>query len=169
MNSGNRPSLPSHGARWAVFLALGTIVAAGAALTVYYAPGRPGSATEEGIRQFAESYFAVWSDGDMAAYREHFAPAAQIAFVEGGQIVRVVQRDPFVAQQAENIVKAGAKMTERMTSFSVNTDGTAAQVTADWELRRGRQITIGVDRFTLIRDPHGLWKIAFLLFYERDR
>ena len=169
MKPENRPSLPSHGARWAVFLALGTIVAAGAALTVYYAPGRPNSATEEGIRQFAESYFAVWSDGDMAAYREHFVPSAQIALVADGQVVRVVERDPFVAQQAEGIVKAGVKMTERMTSFSVNTDGTAALVTADWELRRGSQITVGVDRFTLIRDPHGLWKIAFLLFYERDR
>jgi hypothetical protein len=161
--------VPSPHTRPALILATGAVVCALAALSAYYVTSRPGQLTEEGIRKFTESYFTVWSNGDMAAYREHFAAAARIAYVQDRAVVKVMERDPFVDQQAEAIAKAGVKMIERMTSFSVDTDGTGAQVTADWELKRGNEITVGVDRFTLIRAPDGLWKIVFLLFYERAR
>jgi hypothetical protein len=164
-----RPSLPPPYMWPALLLGLGAVVFAVAALSVYYVNSRPSSLTEEGIRKFTESYFAVWSKGDMAAYREHFTPAARIAYVQDGAVVKVLDRDPFVDQQTEAVTKASAKMTERMTSFAVNCDGTAAQVTADWELKRGNEISVGVDRFTLIRAPDGLWKIAFLLFYEHRK
>jgi hypothetical protein len=164
----SRSSWPPPHTWAAMSLALGAGVIALASLGVYYASSRPSPLTEEGIRKFTESYFSVWSNGDMAAYREHFAPAARIAYVQGGAVVKVMDRDPFVDQQAEAVARAPVKMVERMTSFTCNSDGTAAQVTADWELKRGNEVTVGVDRFTLIRASDGLWKIAFLLFYERS-
>ncbi len=169
MKDRSRAPAPSPHTRPALILVIGALACLLAALSVYFVTSRQAQFTEEGIRKFTESYFAVWSAGDMAAYREHFAAAARIAYVHDSTVVKVMERDPFVDQQTEAIAKVGVKMTERMTSFSVNTDGTAAQVTADWELKRGNDISVGVDRFTLIRAPDGLWKIAFLLFYERSR
>ena len=119
------------------------------------------------IRPFLESYFGTWSAGDMAAYRAHFDPAAQIAMAERGEIVWVEERDPFVAEQAKLIRESPVPMVERMTTFTAEADAAAAQATAGWELQKGGRTITGVDRFTLIRDPQGQWKILFLVFYGR--
>ena len=54
-----------------------------------------------------------------------------------------------------------------MTTFTAEADAAAAQATAGWELQKGGQKITGVDRFTLVRDPQGQWKILFLVFYQR--
>jgi hypothetical protein len=175
--------------RYALFLTITAVLAAWIGIAVYAAlrpagkaaepsaVGQPGAAapasdalradpaTREEIRRFIESYFAVWSRGDMAAYAAKFDPAAQIALVEGGKVLQMVARDPFVVNQTE--ATARTRMTERMTSFAVDADKDAAQVVAQWELKRGEEKEVGVDRFTLMRDPQGQWRIVFLLFYGR--
>jgi hypothetical protein len=122
---------------------------------------------QEDIRPFLESYFGTWSAGDMTAYRAHFDPSARIAMVERGEIVYITELDPFVAEQSKLIRESTVPMVERMTTFTAESDAAAAQATAGWELQKGGQTITGVDRFTLIRDPQGQWKILFLVFYGR--
>ena len=59
-----------------------------------------------------------------------------------------------------------------MTSFTADEDERAATVVAQWELTRGtgdgKEVERGVDRFTLMRDGRGKWKIAALVFYETE-
>jgi len=62
-----------------------------------------------------------------------------------------------------------SRAVERMTGFRADEDRHAATVTVDWLLERGDMRQRGVDRFTLIRDPEGVWKIATLVFYVTDR
>jgi hypothetical protein len=129
--------------------------------------GAADSAAHDDIRHFIESYFRDWSAGDMAAYKAHFDPSARIAFVTDGRVVDALDRDPFVAEQARLIGVSPVRMVERMTSFTVEADETAAHVTAGWELRKGPETSTGVDRFTLIHGPEGQWRIVHLLFYPR--
>ena len=56
---------------------------------------------------------------------------------------------------------------ERYLSFEAEADDRAASVTAQWELTNARGVTTGVDRFVLVKDFNGDWRIASLLFYER--
>jgi hypothetical protein len=148
---------------WLVGLLVGAAVGGGTAMWCL----RRAEPAEQDIRPFLESYFGTWSAGDMAAYRAHFDPAAQIAMVERGEVVDIAELDPFVAGQAKLIRAAAVPMVERMTTFTVESDAAAAQATAGWELQKGGQTITGVDRFTLIRDPQGQWKILFLVFYGR--
>jgi ketosteroid isomerase-like protein len=149
--------------------AIGVTVGVGAILlSGGHCPAKGDSGAHEDIRQFIESYFRVWSAGDMKAYASHFDPSARIALVADGRVLEALDRDPFVAQQAENMAASPVPMKEHMTSFTVEADETAAHVTAGWELHKGPETSTGVDRFTLIRDPQGQWKIVYLVFYARN-
>ena len=150
-------------ALWLVGLLLGAAVGGGTALWFL----RRAEPAQDDIRSFLESYFGTWSARDIAGYRSHFDPAAEIAMVEQGEIVYVVQLDPFVEEQAKLISESREPMVEWMTTFTAQADAAAAQATVGWELQKGSQTITGVDRFTLIRDPQGQWKILFLVFYGR--
>lgn len=115
------------------------------------------------LKPFLESYFATWSAGDMDSYRSHFHPFAVITLVDRGEVVLSIPRDEFVALQAKAIARA--RMVERMTSFAADEDDCAASVTAKWLLEKEGTKKTGVDRFTLIRDREGSWRIVALLFY----
>jgi hypothetical protein len=58
-----------------------------------------------------------------------------------------------------------------MLSFTAREDATAATVVAQWELTRQpgskKSIILGVNRFTLMRDERGAWRIIALVFYTR--
>ena len=115
------------------------------------------------LKPFLENYFATWSAGDMDGYRSHFHRSAVVTLVDEGEIVLSMPRDEFVSSQEEAIARA--RMVERMTSFTADEDDRAANVTAKWLLEKGATKKRGVDRFTLIRDTKGKWKIVALLFY----
>ena len=115
------------------------------------------------LEPFLQSYFATWSAGNMDAYRSHFHPSAVISLVDQGILVLSMPRDEFVSFQTEAIARA--EMVERMTSFTADEDDRAASVTAKWLLEKEGTEKTGVDRFTLIRDREGRWKIIALLFY----
>jgi hypothetical protein len=117
------------------------------------------------LEPFLASYFASWSAGDMAGYREHFHQRAVIAAVTEGILTLSMSRDEFVQYQERAVL--GKTLTERMTSFTANEDEVAATVTAEWVLDDGERTTTGVDRFTLIRDRLGNWRIVSLLYYTR--
>jgi ketosteroid isomerase-like protein len=144
----------------------GILLSAALIALVLLAPARGGPVAEKEIRQFAESYFRDWSAGDIAAYRAHFDESAQIAFVRDGQVVECQALEPFIRQQDQMLREAKGTMSERMTSFRVQFDAVTAHVTAHWELTHGREKTVGVDRFTLLRNPRGQWKILYLVFYH---
>ena len=115
------------------------------------------------LKPFLESYFSTWSAGDMDAYRSHFHPSAVVALVDQGHVILSMPRDEFVSSQTEAIARA--RMVERMTSFTADEDDRAASVTAKWLLEKEGAEKTGVDRFTLIRDAKGKWRIVALLFY----
>jgi hypothetical protein len=146
---------------WLAGLVVGAAVVGGIAFHLL----RP-AAPHQDIRSFLESYFSDWSAGDLAAYRSHFDPAARIALVRQGEIVYVAPLDPFLDEEASLLRASATPVVERMTTFTADADATAAQAAAGWELRKGSETTTGVDRFTLIRDPQGQWKILFLVFYQ---
>jgi hypothetical protein len=151
---------------------VGAIVLAAAFLAGReFAPARPeGLAHDrEEIRGFLESYFRVWSAGDMVAYRSHFDPSAQVALLDQGRVAVVAELDPFMEKEEKLRRETTVPMRERMVSFTADADETTAHVTAQWELKKGDDITTGVDRFTLVRDRQGTWKILFLAFYQRSK
>ena len=129
---------------------------------------RPGRMSPD-LEPFLRSYFATWSEGDMRAYKEHFLAEAVITFVSGGEVRSSLPRDRFVALQAASRARAKVKPVERMTSFSADEDEHAATVVARWVLVKDvegeQEVTRGVDRFTLVRDSRGRWRIAALVFY----
>ena len=124
-----------------------------------------GAQASAGLERFLEGYFASWSSGDMQAYKAHFDEHSRILLVENGRIRFAFPRDSFVELQAKLIADAKAPMVERMTSYTADADETAATVAARWLLERSNEKQTGMDRFTLIRDSRGNWKIVSLLFY----
>lgn len=121
------------------------------------------------LEPFLTSYFASWSEGDMETYKNHFHQRAMIYLIKSGEVQTAMPRDPFV--DGQEAVRAGSKNpgVEKMTAFEAQEDRVAAAVTADWELIQGNERTVGVDRFTLIRDEQWHWKIISLLFYSTGR
>jgi hypothetical protein len=115
------------------------------------------------LEPFLNNYFATWSAGNLEGYKAHFHENACIATVADGHIMLAMGRDEF-AQYQEHAIQ-GRNLTERMTSFTADEDDVAATVTAVWALDDGARTTTGIDRFTLIRDRMGHWKIVSLLFY----
>lgn len=140
-----------------------------AAVTYLGQPPAKKAPREDQIHSFIESYFRDWSAGDVEGYKNHFDPAATIVYAENGAVVRSTRRDPFVAEQAAYLKEVPGQVVERMTSFTAEADDAAAQVTAQWELRKPGEIETGVDRFTLLRDAAGNWKIVTLVFYAYHR
>ena len=120
------------------------------------------------LEPFLRSYFATWSAGDMRAYKEHFCKDAVITFVKDGRVDSSLPRDRFVMLQKAARARSKEKAVERMTSFTADEDAHAATVVARWELTKGERTKCGVDRFTLIRDERGRWKIVSLVFYLTD-
>jgi hypothetical protein len=55
-----------------------------------------------------------------------------------------------------------------MTSFSADEDKKAATVSAQWVLMKGEKKQKGVDRFTIIRNLRGEWKIVSLVWYINE-
>ena len=131
----------------------------------------PARGTDTEMEAFLTSYFESWSRGDMKTYGEHFLPAAVVASLHNGILAPWVVRHRFVEQQ-RMLRERGGRAHERMLSFTVDRDAQAATVVAQWELVKGagpdRRATRGVDRFTLIKDDSGDWKIASLVFYSTE-
>jgi 2-C-methyl-D-erythritol 4-phosphate cytidylyltransferase len=108
----------------------------------------------------------------MRRYGDHFHRKAVISFVNDGKVDSSFPRDRFVMLQTAARARAKGKSVERMTSFTADEDGVAATVVAQWELTKetgdGKKVERGVDRFTLMRDERGKWKIVALIFYETE-
>ena len=129
----------------------------------------PPARVSDDLEPFLTSYFSSWSSGDMGGYRGHFHDDAIILFIDGGDVRARMPLEPFVDEQASMQREPETRAVERMTGFRADEDRHAATVTVDWLLERGEQRQRGVDRFTLIRDRGGRWRIAALIFYVTDR
>jgi hypothetical protein len=121
------------------------------------------------LEPFLRSYFETWSRGDMEGYRDHFHEQAMIYLVKNGRVLVAMPRDPFVDGQEAARSSSEAPGVETMTSFTADEDRHAATVNAQWELIEGEERTVGVDRFTLIRDHQWSWKIVALVYYATGR
>jgi hypothetical protein len=135
-------------------------------------PERTSGTGDEGVEGFLTTYFATWSAGNMSGYADHFHPSAVITVVRNGHIAAWTARDRFVSQQVEARERSGGTSVERMLSYESSVDEYAATAVAEWELRKGSgvdaTITRGIDRFTLMRDEQGAWKIVALVFYATE-
>lgn len=120
------------------------------------------------LEPFLNNYFATWSAQDLEAYRAHFHEQAVIMLIDGGRLITRQPLDPFIEQQAQAHAAAQVPMTEHMTAFEALEDGAAASVEVQWELVQGAQRRRGVDRFQLMRDEAGRWRILALTFYGAD-
>ena len=116
------------------------------------------------VEQFVRDYFDTWSSGDMGQYRSMFHEKAKIMLSINGRVFLSMERDEFVDMQARELARRS--MIEHLTDLKVNEDAVAATAIASWLLDDQGSFTTGVDRFTLIRDEQGEWKILFLLFYN---
>jgi ketosteroid isomerase-like protein len=130
-------------------------------------PARPEASPE--LRAFLESYFASWSRGDMQGYADHFLGDAVVMYVADGEVRSSMELAPFIEQQAAMQAEEESRAEERMTGLVADEDGHAATATVDWVLERGEMTQRGVDRFTLVRDAEGGFKIATLVFYATRR
>ena len=127
-----------------------------------------GASPREEVRSLLTTYFESWSRGDMKTYRSLFHPDAVICHLQDGRVNYMKKRDIFVDEQSEIIAASTPRLTERMLSADIQADTRAATAVVTWELNRGSSRTRGMDRFTLIRERSGKWKIIMLLFYETD-
>jgi len=116
------------------------------------------------VEQFIRGYFDIWSSGDMEQYRMMFHENARVMMSIDGRIYISLGRDEFIDMQARELARRS--MIEHMTDLKVHADSMAATATASWLLDDQGTFTTGVDRFTLILDERGEWKILFLLFYN---
>jgi hypothetical protein len=153
--------------RRTIVWAVGLLLTAAACATRPEAGGR-----NPELDAFLESYFATWSAGDMTSYGAHFHERAVVSVVRDGVVAPWASRDRFVEQQRLIIERSAAKSVERMTSYVADQDDVSATVVAQWELTRGagvdRSVSRGVDRFTLVKNDAGEWRIAALLFYTTE-
>lgn len=76
-----------------------------------------------------------------------------------------MSRDEFMEQQTQIVTQSKITLVERMLSFTVEEEKVVAVVMAKWLLEYGDKTLTGMDRFTLIRDTDGNWKIIYLLWY----
>jgi hypothetical protein len=118
------------------------------------------------LKKFLDTYFSTWSAQDMKGYQSHFHANAQVIYVQEGRVTSALGREAFIEQQTLCHQSANVRMTEKMTSCDVLEDEKAASVSARWELKKGDKAVTGTDRYTVIRDPAGEWKIVSLVFYE---
>jgi len=117
---------------------------------------------------FLETYFGSWSANDMETYRSCFDESAVVFFVRDGEVRSALRLDEFIAQQVGYLAGVEGPVSERMTSFSADEDPQASTVLVRWVFEGEGETNTGTDRFTLIRDSDGAWKIAALVWY-RDR
>ena len=121
-----------------------------------------------GLRPFLESYFSSWSKRDIEGYKSHFHESAVIIFIENGQVRRLQSLDAFIRDQGNFLSTVTDFIVEQMTSFSADEDKKAATVSAQWVLMKGEKRQKGVDRFTIIRNLRGEWKIVSLVWYINE-
>jgi len=133
---------------------------------------RSGDGSDAALEKFLESYFATWSAGDMKAYGEHFHEYAVVTVLRDGRAAPWTARDRFVDGQRVIRERSAERIVERMTSYVADIDAHAATVVAQWELTRGAgvdaHVTRGVDRFTLVKNEAGEWRIVALVFYSTE-
>jgi len=147
------------------------ITTVGAALIAAASCGSPSArnGNDPELDAFLASYFSTWSAGDMKAYRAHFHERAVVTVMRDGVVAPWTSRDRFVDQQRLIRERSTMRSVERMTSYVADRDEKSATVVAQWKLTRGagvdREVSRGVDRFTLVRNDAGEWRIVVLLFY----
>lgn len=116
------------------------------------------------IDRFLQTYFTSWSQSDFKTYGDLFHPQAEISFVQNGRVTGVWKKDAFLDLQ--RATQAASPATERFLSRSITRDAQGATVVAAYELKPVmKRPQRGVDRFTLIRDSDGEWRILYLVFY----
>jgi hypothetical protein len=120
------------------------------------------------LRPFLEGYFSSWSKRDIEGYKSHFHEKAVIVFIENGQVRRLQSLDAFIRDQSNFLSSVPESIREQMTSFTADEDQKAATVTAQWVLTKGEKRQKGVDRFSIIRDWKGDWKIVCLVWYINE-
>lgn len=126
-----------------------------------HAEARTGDAD---IHRFLDAYFAAWSAADFERYRSLFHPQARITFLQHGSVRGDWSLDAFIEVQRK--VQVHPLATERSTSRTLLRDGQGATVVVGYALKRpGRPTQRGIDRFTLMRQSDGSWRILSLTFY----
>jgi ketosteroid isomerase-like protein len=120
------------------------------------------------LRPFLESYFSSWSKRDIEGYKSHFHENAVIVFIENRQVRRLQSLDAFIRDQGNFLSSVTESIREQMTSFTADEDPKAATVSVQWVLTKGVKREKGVDRFTIIRDLRGDWKIVSLVWYINE-
>ncbi len=118
------------------------------------------------VKPFIEGYFHSWSDGDMKAYGELFAPEAIIQFIDSQGRLVTQGRRRFLAEQRE--FQTVRRATEIPESIQINFEGRLARAVVFWKLTSGTTTKYGYDHFTLLKHDRK-WQIINLVFYEVDR
>lgn len=131
--------------------------------------GTGARATEAEVRTAVETYFSVWSQGDMTAYAATFHPEAVIIFTKpDGTVGMRAPVQPFVASQKEAHAVSADPMTEVPLDIKISLDGSLATALVPWKLTAGNRVDTGVDAFTFVRTAAG-WKIITLVFNSDEK
>lgn len=121
--------------------------------------------SDQEIRDFVESYFSSWSEGNWDKYGGHFHDDATIYHRRGNNLSRT-EKGPFINSQRSAVDSSRLPLKEVAENVVMEKDGRSASVIVYWRLFRGVNTRTGVDRFTLIRDPESRdWKIATLYWH----
>lgn len=116
---------------------------------------------------FLKTYFSSWSNRDIKSFKSHFHESAIIFFIRNGRVQQSQSLNIFIQEQQAVLFQSSKSMVERMKSFAVDEDRNGATASVEWELLiDGGKIDEGVDRFTMIRDSQGNWKIVALVWYK---
>lgn len=119
------------------------------------------------LDQTVESYFKVWSKGDMEGYSSIFHKSAVIQYKSRtGQMITEQLSDFIAGQRNAHRLNPG-KMNEIPLEKRYHQNGDTAQVQVRWKLSTPNMTATGWDHFTFIRTG-GDWKIIYLYFYSDE-
>lgn len=120
------------------------------------------------VEKFVRHYFRSWSDGDMDAYGDCFAPKAYIQYLDSDDRLTSTPRDLFVAQQRDYQKSARVRATEVPESIEIQFEAKLARAVVYWKLTAGSRTEFGYDHFTLMKQ-NDKWQIVNLVFYATKR
>lgn len=119
------------------------------------------------LDQTVESYFRVWSKGDMESYSSIFHKSAVIQYrSRSGQMITEQLSDFIAGQKNAHRLNPG-KLNEIPLEKRYYQNGDTAQVQVKWKLTMPHMSASGWDHFTFIRTG-GEWKIIYLYFYSEE-
>ena len=115
------------------------------------------------IEDIVDSYFKIWSKGDIQNYSNLFHPTAIIQFKDKSGKIYTESLLPFIESQRLSQNGIPELFTEVPTNKKIEAGREVSFARVSWRLNGKGKMVTGWDYFIFVRQKDG-WKIQYLLF-----